>query len=118
MEVRGYIQRRQGRWEESTRNMERALELDPRNVETLQQIALSYEFLRRYPEAKLTLDRVLAIVPNDAATKAERAMVELDWHADPRPLHQIDRFDPSHRSCRDPAARRLVAQMRTRRTRR
>ena len=89
LEVRGYIQRRQGRWEESTRNMERALELDPRNVETLQQIALSYEFLRRYPEAKLTLDRVLAIVPNDAATKAERAMVELDWHADPRPLHQM-----------------------------
>src|SRR5437762_220671 len=48
LEVRGYIQRRQGRWEESTRNMEHALELDPRNVETLRQLALSYEFLRRY----------------------------------------------------------------------
>ena len=29
----GYIQRRQGRWEESTRNLERAVELDPRNIE-------------------------------------------------------------------------------------
>src|SRR5437762_12837463 len=28
-------------------------------------------------------------MPNDAATKAEHAMVELDWHADPRPLHQM-----------------------------
>ena len=33
--VTGYIQRRQGRWEESTRNLERALELDPRNLNTL-----------------------------------------------------------------------------------
>ena len=35
----GYIQRRQGHWEESTRNLERAVELDPRDIETLQQIA-------------------------------------------------------------------------------
>src|SRR5262249_7405548 len=39
-------------------------------------------------EAKLTLDRVLAIVPNDAATKAESALAELDSKADARPLHQ------------------------------
>jgi serine/threonine-protein kinase len=32
---------------------------------------------------------VLAIVPNDAATKAERALVELNWKADARPLHQM-----------------------------
>src|SRR5213079_3565453 len=29
--VKGYIQRRQGRWEESTRDLERAIDLDPRN---------------------------------------------------------------------------------------
>src|SRR5262249_33906045 len=29
----GYIQRRQGRWEESTRNLERAAELNPRDIE-------------------------------------------------------------------------------------
>jgi tetratricopeptide (TPR) repeat protein len=34
-------------------------------------------------------DRVLAIVPNDAAMKVSRASVELDWKADTRPLHQI-----------------------------
>ena len=105
LEVRGYIQRRQGRWEESTRDMERALELDPRDVETLRQLALSYEFLRRYAEAEQTLDRALAIVPNDAATKAEHVTVELDWHADPRPLHQmIDSIQAT-----DPAAIPQVA---------
>ena len=34
--VTGSIQRRQGRWEESIRNLERALELDPRNLNTLE----------------------------------------------------------------------------------
>ena len=32
-ELKGYIERRQGRWEESTRNLERAIDLDPRNFE-------------------------------------------------------------------------------------
>ena len=70
-QLMGYIQRRQGRWEESTQNLERAVELDPRNVETLlQQIARELPVFRRYAEAKSWLARVLAIEPNDAVTKA------------------------------------------------
>jgi len=87
-ELAGYIDRRQGRWEESTRNLERALELDPRNFFTLQQISLSYEMLRHYAEMAAVLDRVLAIVPKDVETRVARALVDLDWHADPGPLHR------------------------------
>src|SRR5438874_6905009 len=47
LELMGYILRRQGRWDESTGNLERAIDLDPRNVFMLQQIALSYDYLRR-----------------------------------------------------------------------
>jgi TolB-like protein/Tfp pilus assembly protein PilF len=86
-ELAGYIDRRQGRWEESTKNLERALELDPRNFFTLQQISLSYNLLRRYQQMAAVLDRALAIVPNDLDTRATRAQIELDWHADTRPLH-------------------------------
>jgi serine/threonine protein kinase/Tfp pilus assembly protein PilF len=86
---KGCIERRQGRWEESTQNLEHAINLDPRNVKTLQQIALSYEYLRRYAEEKLMLDRVLDIVPNDVESKAERAVVELNWQGNSRPLHQM-----------------------------
>src|SRR5438046_7936801 len=57
--VTGYIQRRQGRWEESTRNLERAIELDPRNLNALGNIADSYGMARRYAEQKSTLDRIL-----------------------------------------------------------
>jgi TolB-like protein len=87
-QLKAFIERRQGHWEEAIRNFERASTLDPRNVFTLQQIARSYEFLRRYAEEEVTLDRILAIDPNDAVTKAERALVQLNWQADTRLLHE------------------------------
>jgi TolB-like protein/tRNA A-37 threonylcarbamoyl transferase component Bud32/Flp pilus assembly protein TadD len=86
--VQGYIQRRQGRWEESTRNLERAIDLDPRNFYLLQQIALSYGLLRRYSDEMSVLQRALAIEPDDVNTKVALAAVQFHWKADTRPLHQ------------------------------
>ena len=82
-----YIDRRQGRWEESLDQMKRALELDPRNLSILQQTSLTYQALRRYKETVATLDKVLAIAPKDIAIKVWRAWVDLQWRSDPRPLH-------------------------------
>jgi TolB-like protein/class 3 adenylate cyclase/Flp pilus assembly protein TadD len=82
----GYIDRRQGRWAESTKNLERAVELDPQNPHALQQIAYSYYLLRRYADEERALDRAIAVTPKEAALRASRAEVELDWHADTRPL--------------------------------
>jgi len=87
-ELKGYIERRQSRWDESTRNIERAVNLDPHNVFVLQQIALTYEFFRRYTEEKSVWDRVLTIKPNDAEAEVASAFVELDWKANTEPLHQ------------------------------
>jgi serine/threonine protein kinase/TolB-like protein/Flp pilus assembly protein TadD len=84
----GYIQRRQGRWEESMQNLERAVDLDPRNTETLQQIAISYGVLRRYAEDKSMLDRALTVDPNDTITKVALAAVQFHSKADTAPLHQ------------------------------
>ncbi|MBO0695994.1 MAG: hypothetical protein J2P56_07825, partial [Verrucomicrobia bacterium] len=86
--VQGYIQRRQGRWEESTRNLERAIDLDPRNFYLLQQIALSYGLLRRYSDEIAVLQRALAIEPHDVNTKVALAAVQFHWQADIQPLHQ------------------------------
>ena len=88
-ELKGYIQRRQGKQEQAVRSLERAIDLDPRNTFTLQQIALSYHHLRRFAEEKSVLDRALAIEPNDVDTKEARAFVEFHWKADARPLHQM-----------------------------
>jgi len=87
--LKGYIERRQGRWEECIRDLERATELDPRNVLTLQQLALTYQQLRRYAEEKSTYERILTFEPNDPVTKSMHAFVELDSKADTRPLHEV-----------------------------
>ena len=81
----GYIDRRQGRWDQSTKNLERAIELDPQNPGTLQQLANNYLCLRHYADAERVLDRAIALAPKDASLRASRAQIELDWHADPRP---------------------------------
>lgn len=88
-ELKGYIQRRQGEWEEAMRNLERATDLDPRNVFTLEQIALSYQLLRRYADTGRVLDRILTLEPDNLEVKAARAFLELDWKGDIRPLHQF-----------------------------
>ncbi len=86
-EIRGYIDRRQGRLSESIAAMERALELDPQNLILLQQISTSYESLRRFKEEAAMLDRALALAPKDPSTRVARAVVELQWHANPQPVH-------------------------------
>jgi TolB-like protein/Flp pilus assembly protein TadD len=85
-QLAGYIDRRQGRWEESAKNLERAIELDPRNPVFLQQISRSYECLRRYGDAERALDRAIALTPEDATLRATRDTIELYWRADPRPV--------------------------------
>ena len=82
-----YIDRRQGRWEESTRNFEHASELDPRNVVILQQLSLNFENLRCYADMAATLDRALLLAPKDIALRTQGAAVALNWRADPKPLH-------------------------------
>ncbi len=85
----GHIQRRQGHWEESTRNLERSAELNPRNIETRVAIAINYTFLRRYADLKSALASTLAVFPNDLDTAYWPAYVEFQAKADTRPLHQM-----------------------------
>jgi TolB-like protein/class 3 adenylate cyclase/Flp pilus assembly protein TadD len=87
-EYTAYIDRRQGRWEDATRNLERALELDPRNFFTLQQMALFYQWQRRYADEAQTYDRALKIVPGDPQTRILRAAVAADWQADIKPYQK------------------------------
>jgi tetratricopeptide (TPR) repeat protein len=87
-ELTGYILRRRGQPREGLRNLQRAAELDPRNLDTLQQIALSYQQSGRYPDAIAALDRALSIAPDNVETRANRELYYLLWKADTRPLHQ------------------------------
>ena len=86
-ELAGFIDRRQGHWDASMRNLARALDVDPRNTYTLQQVAVSYQLLRRFEDAAALLDRALAILPNDVGLRVARAAIDLHRRADPQPMH-------------------------------
>src|SRR5213076_1369787 len=82
----GMIDRREGHWDEATRNLEHALELDPRNFFTLQQLAYAYGWQHRYADEVRTYDRALAIMPGDPGSRINLALVALDWRADIKPF--------------------------------
>jgi TolB-like protein/Tfp pilus assembly protein PilF len=85
----GFIDRRQGRWEESLRSLEKAIGLDPRNLFIFQQLSISYWVLHRYEQMAAVLDRALAVAPNDVPTKIARARVDTEWRGDTTPLHNV-----------------------------
>jgi serine/threonine protein kinase/TolB-like protein len=88
-EFTGIVQKWRRKYEEALRDLERAAELDPRNLYPLHQIAIIDDMLRRYVDGAAVLDRALAIDPNDAGTRIARARVDLEQKADLRPLHQM-----------------------------
>src|SRR5207249_11526199 len=58
-QVMAYIQSRQGQWEESTRNLEHAIELNPRSLQARVGIAMWYTSLRRYADLQSALASTL-----------------------------------------------------------
>jgi len=75
----GAIQRRQGKWAESTANIEKASNLNPKDPWSLQNLAQNYQVLRNFDDANKTIDRVLNMNPNGVGlweTKSKLAIAE------------------------------------------
>jgi len=70
-----YLERRRGQWDRSETYFNEAERLDPRNVTLLTQHALSYLYLRRFPDAARKLDQVLNIIPDDLDTLVFKAAI-------------------------------------------
>jgi len=70
-----YVTRRRGQWDQSESYFNEAERLDPRNVNLIDQHALSYQYLRRFPEALRKFDQVLDITPDDVDILAEKAAI-------------------------------------------
>jgi TolB-like protein/Flp pilus assembly protein TadD len=85
----GAILRRQGRWEESMRRMEEAMEIDPRSAFLARDRSWSYLALRRYDEARRILENVLAWKPEDLAFQLGRADIDFLEKADLRSLQKV-----------------------------
>jgi len=89
-EVSAWIDRRQGRWSDAVRDMERASELDPRSVFLATNVAGFYFGSRPLPyeQTRKALDRLLALKPNDMDVRIDAGGgLEMHWRADTRHWH-------------------------------
>ena len=93
----GYIDRREGKWDDSLRNLERAAELDPRNFKVLSDLSVLYDLLRRYDDKEQLYDRIVAI--NPAQTDywhLIRATTELEKGNLPKAHQLFDQIPPEY----------------------
>ncbi|MEO8465409.1 MAG: winged helix-turn-helix domain-containing protein [Gammaproteobacteria bacterium] len=74
---RGSIYRRIGNWQRATEDFAKAVELDPRNTVYLRQQHITYEFMRDYANAGHSLDRLLAVTPDDATAYVDKVILAL-----------------------------------------
>ena len=68
------LDRPQGRWEQSTKTLAKACDLDPRNSELLVTLGQNYQALRRYGEADQIFDRLIEMEPNRPIYKVQKAV--------------------------------------------
>ena len=78
----GAIQRRQGKWTESTANLEKAAALDPKNTNVLINLCFSYVALRNFETADKVFDRGIAASPESFQPRALKGFMAVLWKGD------------------------------------
>ncbi len=104
----GYIDRREGKWDDGTKNLEKAAELDPRNLRVLGDLELQYDLLRRYDDKEKLFER--AIAANPATTdyfQLLRGETELEKGNLPQARRVLDQVPPQY----DPDGAATVARI-------
>jgi tetratricopeptide (TPR) repeat protein len=83
------IDRREGRWEEAIWNLERAVDLDPRNASTISSLGSFYLNLRKYGEAIATFNHAVALEPRNAFLRTFPTWIGVEAEADMVPLRAV-----------------------------
>jgi TolB-like protein/Tfp pilus assembly protein PilF/predicted Ser/Thr protein kinase len=81
-ELAGSMDRSQSRWADATQNLERACELDPRNLPYLINLGSTYLMLHDYDQHTRIMDRIVALHPERRVARIYRASVEVGRRAD------------------------------------
>ncbi len=75
----GYVQRRQGKFEEALANIKRACELDPRSGKFAEEAGITFMILRRYSEAERYHNRAISLAPDLQESYANKARLYSCW---------------------------------------
>jgi serine/threonine protein kinase/tetratricopeptide (TPR) repeat protein len=94
-ELIGHIDRRQGRWEDARHNLERAMELDPRNINFVDSVAVTASLMRDCAGERAAVDRLIALQPNNDYLRNWRPWIDIEERADTQVLDTIKRTSKS-----------------------
>ena len=75
----GYVQRRQGKFEQALANIKKASELDPLSNVLAWEVGLTFMLLRRYPEAERYYERAISLAPDLPECYNSKAWLYLLW---------------------------------------
>ena len=75
----GYVQRRQGKFEEALANIKRASELDPLSNIKASELGETFELMRNYPEAMRYYNRAISLAPDVPEPYDSKAGLYLLW---------------------------------------
>jgi tetratricopeptide (TPR) repeat protein len=78
----GSIERRQGKWAQSTANFEKAASLSPKDSFILVNLADNYYATRNFEAADKIYDRAIEASPTSLGPRAEKAQLAVDWKGD------------------------------------
>ena len=78
----GRLERREGKWTQSTAHLKQAASLDPNNHERWHYLCGSYRLVRNFPAAAEALDHAIALSPNSWNYAAHKALLQIYWKGD------------------------------------
>jgi tetratricopeptide (TPR) repeat protein len=83
------IQRRQGRWQESSTSYEKAASLDPKDPILLENMGWNFLSTRNYAEAAKIFDRAVSVAPQTFTIRELRARVDFYDKGDLAPIGKM-----------------------------
>ena len=75
----GYVQRRQGKFEQAIINLKKAIDLDPRSLLHTYEISQSYLFMRNYIESERYANRAISLAPDYTQAYGWKVRLYLNW---------------------------------------
>jgi serine/threonine-protein kinase len=77
-----FVERRQGKFEDSIEHFKKAIELDPRNQDMYSEIGSTFRWMRRYRDAEIYYDKAIQLVPELVYSYGQKRSNSLLWKGD------------------------------------
>jgi serine/threonine-protein kinase len=93
----GYIQRRQGKWEQSLESLEKSFKFNPRYSQLAYEIGISYLAMRKYAQAEEWFGNVLSINPEHFNAQLGKVSIRVLSEGNTKDARALLEMLPRHR---------------------